>query len=32
MWGCVLMSGHEGTCVGSGGVSDRGCCRLPGAI
>lgn len=30
--GDVLMSGNEGACVGSGGVSDRGCSRLPGVI
>lgn len=30
--GSAEMSGAGGGCVHSGGVSGRGCCRLPGVI
>ena len=28
----AVMGGGGGACVGSGGVSERDCCRLPGVI
>ena len=30
--GSAVMASGRGTCVGSGGVSERDCCRLPGVI
>ena len=34
-WGdreSAVMGGGGGACVGSGGVNERDCCRLPGVI
>ena len=30
--GSAVMASGGGACVGSGGVSERDCCRLPGVI